>query len=117
MSGKVADKVARQQVKESANWRCQNPACQQECLRPGESLSDFVKRLGRLRLCDVTGDRAQELETTYDSTQPFIMKAVSDGNGGYLALCGSCAIKFVQPFPQHSFVQTKLELLGQLRLL
>lgn len=125
MSGKVADKVARQQVKESANWRCQNPACQRECLRPGESMDDFIDRIGKPHWSDLVGeltsqrlrDRDQEWETTYDSVQPFIMKAMSDGNGGYLALCGSCAIKFIQPSPQQSFVQTKLELLGQLRLL
>lgn len=125
MSGKVVDQVARRQAKESANWRCQNPACQRDCLQPGESFSDFMDRIGNEQRLDLLGgltsqhwrDHDQKSESSCDSIQPFIMKAMSDGNGGYLALCGSCAIKFIQPSPQQSFLQTKLELLGQLRLL
>ncbi|MEX0272066.1 hypothetical protein AB3R30_23355 [Leptolyngbyaceae cyanobacterium UHCC 1019] len=125
MSGKVVDKVARRQAKESANWRCQNPVCQRDCLQPRETLSDFMGRIGKAQWLDLLGeltsqrlrDRNQKSESTCDPIQPFIMKAMSDGNGGYLALCGSCAIKFIQLSPQQSFVQTKLELLGQLRLL
>lgn len=125
MSRKVVDKVARQQAKESANWCCQNPACQRDCLRPGEALGDFMGRVGQVQWLNGLGeltsqrlrDRDQQSEGVCDPIQPFIMKAMSDGNGGYLALCGSCAIKFVQPSPQQSFMQTKLELLGQLRLL
>jgi hypothetical protein len=109
MLGKRINQIARQQAKESANWRCQNPACQRDCLRPGQTLDDLIAR--------TAGDHGQESELSPNSIQPFIMKAVSDGQGGYLALCGSCALKFVHPSPHRSFVQTKLELLGQLRLL
>lgn len=125
MSGKVFDQVARRQAKESVNWRCQNPNCQRDCLQPGETFSGFMDRIGNEQRLDLLGeltsqrrcDLDQKSDSPCDSIQPFIMKAMSDGNGGYLALCGSCAIKFVQPSPQQSFLQTKLELLGQLRLL
>jgi len=109
MLDKGLDQMARQQAKKSANWRCQNPACQRDCLRPGQTLSDLIGR--------TVSDRTKEFERSDNSIQPFIMKAISDGQGGYLALCGSCAIKFVHPSPQHRFMPTKLELLGQLRLL
>lgn len=107
----------RQQAKASANWRCQNPTCQRDCLRPGESLGDLIGRMRQHHLLALWEDLNPPPKRSGYSVQPFIMKAVSDGNGGYLALCGSCAIQFVQPSPQPSFVQTKLELLGQLRLL
>ncbi len=115
MVGRAGDQTVRQRVKESANWRCQNPDCQRECLRPGETFAELLAR----QRPEPQPEGQLELDwcSRADAVQPYIMKAMPDGYGGYLALCGSCAIQFIQPSPPPRFQQTKWELLGQLRLL
>jgi 5-methylcytosine-specific restriction endonuclease McrA len=105
------------QVKESANWVCQN--CGRQCRKPGESLYEFIDRIvgGNWRdnceLCSQIGDHSQRWTLTVAHLD---QNPSNNAPSNLKALCSGCHLKHDAPFRKAN-AYAKRERKGQLTIL
>lgn len=108
------DAIARQ-VKDEANWKCEQ--CQRQCIRPGQSISEFLEviRITRLSECPVVAEFLQHPKRWQLGVAHLDHRPHNCQRSNLKALCTGCHGRY--DLSQMGLKRRlKLERQGQLRL-